>query len=544
MICCFGERLMETPGWFGRDGGSRVIPEQFCPVYRKRPIIVVPRGKIAVYFRFGHHPCRAKFSSPPPCPTPTAPSTSAIWSNTSRPTSGCASRKCAATSAGTSAPTTRTARRSCCAPRRKASRRKQLIARVHGEHSRDFAGFHVGFDNYYTTHSDETRDCADDIYRKLRAAGLIEMRTIEQYYDPVKQHVPAGPLHQGRMPEVPRQGPVRRQLRSLRRHLRADRPDRTRTRPFPAPSRSCAPPSTTSSSSPTRAARAFLRDTGRDSGALQAEAANKMQEWLGADGENKLTDWDISRDAPYFGFEIPDAPGKYFYVWLDAPIGYMGRFKNLCDTQRPRLRRILEAGFDDRAVPLHRQGHPLLPRAVLAGRCWQHAGYRTPTKIFAHGFLTVNGAKMSKSRGTFITARELSRHRPQPGMAALLLRRQAERRAMEDIDLNLDDFVARVNSRPGRQVRQHRQPLGRFHQQALRRPTGRRPAPTCRRSRPFRKPPAASPNSTKRANSPRRCAKSCCWPTPPTSTSTASSPGNWPSRKAAKPNCTPPAATR
>jgi methionyl-tRNA synthetase len=195
-----------------------------------------------------------------------------------------------------------------------------------------------------------------------------------------------------------------------------------------------------------------------------------MQEWLGAPGENKLTDWDISRDAPYFGFEIPDAPGKYFYVWLDAPIGYMGSFRNLCG------RNGLD--FDEWFKPdsttelYHFIGkdilyfHALFWPAELA-----HAGYRTPTKIFAHGFLTVDGAKMSKSRGTFITARELPRHRPQPGMAALLLCRQAVgehgRHRPQPRGLR-----GPRQFRPRRQVRQHRQPLGRLHRQALQRPTG------------------------------------------------------------------------
>jgi methionyl-tRNA synthetase len=169
-----------------------------------------------------------------------------------------------------------------------------------------------------------------------------------------------------------------------------------------------------------------------------------MQEWLGAPGENKLTDWDISRDAPYFGFEIPDAPGKYFYVWLDAPIGYMGSFKNLCARQGLDFNEYFKA--DSTTELYHFIGkdilyfHALFWPAELA-----HAGYRTPTKIFAHGFLTVDGAKMSKSRGTFITAESFL----QTGLNPEWLRYYYAAKlsaTMEDIDLSLDDFCARVNS--------------------------------------------------------------------------------------------------
>ena len=169
-----------------------------------------------------------------------------------------------------------------------------------------------------------------------------------------------------------------------------------------------------------------------------------MQEWLGAEGENKLTDWDISRDAPYFGFEIPDAPGKYFYVWLDAPIGYMGSFKNLCD----RRGIDFDAYFtpDTAAELYHFIGKDILYfHALFWPAELEHAGYRTPSGIFAHGFLTVDGAKMSKSRGTFITAESYL----QTGLNPEWLRYYYAAKlnsTMEDIDLNLEDFVARVNS--------------------------------------------------------------------------------------------------
>jgi len=163
----------------------------------------------------------------------------------------------------------------------------------------------------------------------------------------------------------------------------------------------------------------FLRDWTRK-GSLQNEAANKMHEWLGDAGENKLSDWDISRDAPYFGFEIPDAPGKYFYVWLDAPIGYMASFKNLCT----RLGLDFDAywGQHSEAELYHFIGKDILYfHALFWPAMLQYAGYRTPSQVFAHGFLTVNGEKMSKSRGTFVNARSYLEHVKKSRVFALLL---------------------------------------------------------------------------------------------------------------------------
>jgi methionyl-tRNA synthetase len=319
-----------------------------------------------------------------------------------------------------------------------------LIARVHGEHSRDFSGFHVGFDNYYSTHSDETRFYAKDIYTRLKAAGLIETRTIEQYYDPVKQMFLPDRFIKG---ECPKCGAKDQYGDNCESCGAAYAPTELKN-PYSAVSG--AKPELRNSehyffklSDPR--CEAFLRAyTSRDSGVLQPEAANKMQEWLGEPGENKLTDWDISRDAPYFGFEIPDAPGKYFYVWLDAPIGYMGSFRNLCDRKGLSFDEFFKA--DSKAELYHFIGkdilyfHALFWPAELA-----HAGYRTPTRIFAHGFLTVDGAKMSKSRGTFITAESFLK----TGLNAEWLRYYYAAKlsaTMEDIDLNLEDFVARVNS--------------------------------------------------------------------------------------------------
>jgi methionyl-tRNA synthetase len=187
----------------------------------------------------------------------------------------------------------------------------------------------------------------------------------------------------------------------------------------------------------------FLREWTR-SGSLQNEAANKMQEWLGAEGENKLTDWDISRDAPYFGFEIPDAPGKYFYVWLDAPVGYMGSFKQLCVKSGIDFDDYWKQGSD--AELYHFIGKDILYfHALFWPAMLQHAGFRTPTKLFSHGFLTVNGEKMSKSRGTFITARSYIDHIKNTEYLRYYYAAKLNG-SMEDLDLNLEDFVAKVNS--------------------------------------------------------------------------------------------------
>ena len=317
-----------------------------------------------------------------------------------------------------------------------------LIARVHGEHTRDFAGFHVTFDNYYSTHSEETRTYSEEIYGRLKDAGLIEVRSIEQYYDPLKQMFLPDRFIKG---ECPKCGTKDQYGDSCESCGAAYAPTDLKN-PYSAVSG--AKPELRSSShyffklSDSRCQQ-FLRTWTRDNH-LQNEAANKMQEWLGAEGENKLTDWDISRDAPYFGFRIPGTKDKYFYVWLDAPVGYMGSFKNLCAGRG--------LNFDDfwnknsTAELYHFIGKDILYfHALFWPAMLEYSGYRTPTKVFAHGFLTVDGQKMSKSRGTFITAESYL----QTGLNPEWLRYYFAAKlngSMEDIDLNLEDFVARVNS--------------------------------------------------------------------------------------------------
>ncbi len=324
---------------------------------------------------------------------------------------------------------------------------EELIARVWQEHYDDFKAFHVEFDHYGSTNSNETQAFSNAIYNKLKAAGLISQRSIEQFYDPVKQMFLPDRFIKG---ECPKCGAKDQYGDNCEVCGAAYTPAEVKN-PYSAVSG--AKPEMRESvhyffklSDPS--CQKFLQDwtTGKltKEPPLQAEAANKMQEWLGEAGENKLSDWDISRDAPYFGFEIPDAPGKYFYVWLDAPVGYMGSFQKLCEKESLSFDEYWKV--DSTTELYHFIGKDILYfHALFWPAMLQHAGYRTPTKLFAHGFLTVNGEKMSKSRGTFITARSYI----DAGLNPEYLRYYYAAKlngSMEDIDLNLEDFVARVNS--------------------------------------------------------------------------------------------------
>jgi methionyl-tRNA synthetase len=319
---------------------------------------------------------------------------------------------------------------------------EQLIARVWQEHFDDFSAFHVNFDNYGSTNSAENKESAQSIYRTLKANGLIEVRSIEQYYDPVKNMFLPDRFIKGECPKCH----AKDQYGDNCEVCGAAYAPTDLINPFSAVSG--AKPELRNSdhyffklSDPR--CQNFLREWTRG-GSLQAEAANKMQEWLGAEGENKLTDWDISRDAPYFGFEIPDAPGKYFYVWLDAPVGYMGSFKQLCAKTGIDFDDYWKQGSD--AELYHFIGKDILYfHALFWPAMLQHAGFRTPTRLFAHGFLTVNGEKMSKSRGTFITARSYVDHIKNTEYLRYYYAAKLNG-TMEDIDLNLEDFVAKVNS--------------------------------------------------------------------------------------------------
>ncbi|MCW5599962.1 MAG: methionine--tRNA ligase [Nitrosomonas sp.] len=318
-----------------------------------------------------------------------------------------------------------------------------LIARVHGEHLRDFTGFHINFDNYYSTHSEETRQYSEEIYHKLKAAGLIKVRAIEQLYDPVKNMFLPDRFVKG---ECPKCGAKDQYGDSCEACGAAYAPTELKN-PYSAVS-GATPIKKASehfffSLSDSRCAD-FLRRWTREANHLQPEAANKMHEWLGEAGENKLSDWDISRDAPYFGFEIPGEAGKYFYVWLDAPIGYMGSFKNLCQQRGIDFDEFWKK--ESSTELYHFIGKDILYfHALFWPAMLENAGYRTPTQIFAHGFLTVNGEKMSKSRGTFITAESYLQQRLNPEWLRYYYAAKLNG-TLEDIDLNLEDFTARVNS--------------------------------------------------------------------------------------------------
>ena len=316
-----------------------------------------------------------------------------------------------------------------------------LIARMHEEHDRDFRGFHVAFDNYYSTHSPENRELSYEIYRRLRKAGLIEQRAIEQYYDPVKNMFLPDRFIKGECPKC---------------HSKDQYGDACEVCGTTySPTELINPYSAVSGATPVKKRSEhyffrlgnctdFLTRWTRSPGTLQTEAANKLDEWFRAG----LTDWDISRDAPYFGFEIPDAPGKYFYVWLDAPVGYFASFRNLCSQRGLDFDAFTDAvkSRDQGTEMIHFIGKDILYfHALFWPAMLQSAGFRTPTHIFAHGFLTVNGEKMSKSRGTFITADSYLKQGLNPEWLRYYYAAKLNA-TMEDIDLNLDDFVARVNS--------------------------------------------------------------------------------------------------
>ena len=320
---------------------------------------------------------------------------------------------------------------------------KELIANVWKEHKRDFDNFLISFDNYYTTDSPENEKLAQSIYLKLRDAGLIEKRAIEQAYDPVKEMFLPDRFIKG---ECPKCG-AKDQYGDNCEKCGATYSPTDLKNPF----------SVVSGATPIKKisdhyffklsdprCEEFLRDWTQVKTPLQPEARNKMKEWVGQPGESKLGDWDISRDAPYFGFEIPDAPGKYFYVWLDAPIGYYASFLNYCQTKGLNFDEWVKP--DTTTEQYHFIGKDILYfHTLFWPATLKFSGYRTPTNVFAHGFLTVDGEKMSKSRGTLISANSVIECGFNPEWFRYYFATKLND-SMEDLDLNLQDFVARVNS--------------------------------------------------------------------------------------------------
>ncbi|ROM74736.1 methionine--tRNA ligase [Pseudomonas brassicacearum] len=313
---------------------------------------------------------------------------------------------------------------------------EQLIANVQAEHSADFADFLVDFDNFHSTHSEENRELSSQIYLKLRDAGHIATRSVTQYFDPEKNMFLADRFIKGTCPKCGTEDQY------------GDNCEKCGATYAPTDLKD--PKSAISGATPVlRDSQHFffklpdfqeMLQTWTRSGTLHDAVANKLAEWL----DSGLQEWDISRDAPYFGFEIPGEPGKYFYVWLDAPIGYMASFKNLCD-RTPELDFDAFWGKDSTAEVYHFIGkdivnfHALFWPAMLEG-----AGFRKPTGINVHGYLTVNGQKMSKSRGTFIKARTYLDHLSPEYLRYYYAAKLG--RGVDDLDLNLEDFVQKVNS--------------------------------------------------------------------------------------------------
>ena len=313
---------------------------------------------------------------------------------------------------------------------------EQLIANVQAEHMADFADFGVNFDNFHSTHSEENRELSSAIYLALRDKGHIATRSVTQYFDPEKGMFLADRFIKGTCPKCAAEDQY------------GDNCEKCGATYEPTELKN--PRSAISGATPVLKEskhfffklpdfEAMLKEWTR-SGALQDSVANKIAEWL----DGGLQEWDISRDAPYFGFEIPDEPGKYFYVWLDAPVGYMASFKNLC-ARRPELDFDEYWKPDSSAEVYHFIGkdiinfHALFWPAMLEG-----AGYRKPTALNVHGYLTVNGQKMSKSRGTFVKARTYLDHLNPEYLRYYYASKLG--RGVDDLDLNLEDFVQKVNS--------------------------------------------------------------------------------------------------
>ena len=324
---------------------------------------------------------------------------------------------------------------------------EDMIAKVREEHLADFTGFHIGYSNYYSTHSPENKQFSQDIYRALKANGKIESRVIEQLFDPEKQMFLPDRFVKGECPKC---------------HAQDQYGDNCEVCGTTySPTELINPYSAVSGAKPElRESEHFFFKLGECADFLKAwtsgnnphdgkphlqpEALNKMKEWLGEGEETTLSDWDISRDAPYFGFEIPDAPGKYFYVWLDAPVGYMASFKNLCDRIGIDFDEYFKA--DSQTEMYHFIGKDILYFHALFWPAMLHfSGHRAPTGVYAHGFLTVDGQKMSKSRGTFITAKSYLEQGLNPEWMRYYIAAKLNSK-IEDIDLNLQDFISRVNS--------------------------------------------------------------------------------------------------
>ena len=317
---------------------------------------------------------------------------------------------------------------------------QEFVAQIAAGRKQYLDGFHISFDNWHSTDGVENHQLSQDIYRKLKGAGFITTKVIEQFYDPVKNMFLADRYIKGECPKC---------------HAKDQYGDSCEVcSAVYAPTELINPYSVLTGAVPVMKSSehfffqlsnpkcvAFLREWAIDGNRLQSEVANKAREWL--DGESGLGDWDISRDAPYFGIEIPDQPGKYFYVWLDAPVGYLASLKNYFG----KTGRDYDAFMaDPKTEQVHFIGkdityfHTLFWPAML-----KFSGYKTPDRVYAHGFVTVSGEKMSKSRGTGISPLKYLDIGMNPEWLRYYLAAKLNAK-VEDIDFNAEDFTARINA--------------------------------------------------------------------------------------------------
>jgi len=320
---------------------------------------------------------------------------------------------------------------------------EQLVARIGAERKKYLDGFHIAFDNWHSTHSPENTELSQDIYRKLRAAGLTYSKPVEQFYDPVKNMFLADRYIKGECPKCgakDQYGDACEVCGSVYTPTDLKNPYSTLSGAAPVLKTSDHYFFKLSDRKCVDFIRLWLDQPGR----LQPQVANKAREWLDGEGDKALADWDISRDEPYFGIPIPDAPGKYFYVWLDAPIGYLASFKNYCAKKGIDFAKFLA---DPDSEQVHFIGkdiiyfHTLFWPAML-----KFAGYKVPDNIFVHGFInTASGEKMSKSRGTGLSPLRYLEVGMNPEWLRYYIAAKLNA-SVEDIDFNPDDFMARVNS--------------------------------------------------------------------------------------------------
>ena len=319
---------------------------------------------------------------------------------------------------------------------------EQLVGRIGAERKKYLDGFHIEFDNWHSTHSPENTELSQDIYRKLKGAGLIYAKPVEQFYDPVKNMFLADRYIKGECPKCgakDQYGDACEVCGSVYAPTDLKNPFSTLSGATPVMKTSEHYFFKLSDPKCVKFIKQWLDQPGR----LQPQVANKAREWLEGKGDKALGDWDISRDAPYFGIPIPDAPGKYFYVWLDAPIGYLASFKNYCAKKGIDFETFLA---DPHNEQIHFIGkdiiyfHTLFWPAML-----KFAGYKVPDSVNVHGFITVSGEKMSKSRGTGISPLRYLDVGMNPEWLRYYIAAKLNA-SVEDLDFNPDDFMARVNS--------------------------------------------------------------------------------------------------